>query len=347
MEITFSQEEGQRSRVETLVNEAHTFTLDVYQDDYPVELDSALTQVRVQNPGGGDVGGQDLVEKTNTGVTIGVGADGFTENRITYTLEAIESTYGGASQRSQRRRTRGDWEYSYILTWYAVRSGETEEHERRVLFDVVVSRLYNVVREEDLFELVPALRTNRAAIFNGVADATGGTTETLVDGQLRQYDDGWFTGGVLELLNGADEGETREVTNFVNTTGTVTFFPAISLRPNGDKYRLRRSWAPLIELAYEDIKWRVRSRGDRAALIIDAGELFRPIAYRAVQLCYESISAMRGEDVEGDAPNWNRAQEYRAKYDRAFESTPFRYDTGDDGAPDSALKFAAVRASRR
>lgn len=332
MSLTFIHGEGQRSRLEILVDEPYTFTADVYEGDLPVALDDGATKVRIQSPGGGD-----LVAKTATGVSVGAGEDGSTTNRISYTLDASTND------------TRDE---NFILTWYAVRDSETAEHERRVLFDVCITTLVNVVREEDLFEFAPGLRTERSGMSEGTANSSGGSTTTLVDDALEIYPDNWFNGGVIELLNGDDEGERRRVTDFAESTGTATFDPALSAAPDGDAYRIRRSWQHLIDLAYEDVKSRIRERGNRSALVVDAGELYRPIVYRAIQLCYESIGSLMGESPSSqgvaDSPAWDTAEHYKRLYDEAFTSTHFHYDAGaDDGVPDSVLSFATVRSARR
>jgi hypothetical protein len=329
MAIVFVSLEGDRSRLEILQSEAHTVSVDVYEDDQPVALDSSASKAQVQKPSG-----DDLVSKTTA--TVAAGEDGSTANRISYDLTATHTA---------------PLDEVYVLTFFAVRDGETEEHERRIIFDVVKSRLYNVVREENLFEYAPGLRTERAEYVEGIADASGGSTSTLVDAQLKRYADDEYNGGVIEFLNGSDEGEERTVTDFARSTGTVTFDPVISAAPDGDSYRLRRSWSHLIELAYEEVKWRIRAKGNRPALIIDAGELFLPVLYHSLQLCYEAISSARGEDIsdtgEGNGPNWSRAEAYKGKFDTAFNTIPFSYDTDDDAVPDATLSYSVIRAQRR
>ena len=84
----------------------------------------------------------------------------------------------------------------------------------------------------------------------------------------------------------------------------------------------------------------------RTKEIIDSGELHLPVVYHSIQLCYEALSAMRGEDPREGA-NWQRALEYADKADRAFDSVRFHYDTGDDAVPDTTVSFSSVRAQRR
>lgn len=327
MSLTFISEEGDRSRIEILVDEAHTFTVHCYEGDQPVALDTSATKVEIQKAGSTE----DLVAKTNSGVTVGAGEDGSTNNKISYTLSAALND------------TKGE---RFTLTFFAVRNGETAEHERRVLFDVCLTVLYNVVREEDLFELAPALRTERAYLVEGTADSSGGSSSTLIDTALKRWPDDWFNGGVIEFLSGSDLGEVRTVTDFARSSGTVTFSPTISATPDTDSYRLRRSWKSLIDLAYEDVKWRVRDKGNRPALIIDAGELYLPICYHALELCYQAIATFKGESPV-DGANWATAREYAEKYDKAFGEIPFQYDSGEDGVPDAELSYGVVRSVRR
>lgn len=328
MAIAFVQDSENRAHVEVLIDEAHVFTVDCYENDLPVALDATVTKVRVQKPGG-----TDLVAKTATGVTVAAGRDGTIANRITYTLTAAKAD---------------TLEENYVLTWYAVRNGETEEHERRVLFDVVTSKLYQVVNEEDMFQFAPGLRNDRAYRTDGTADASGGSTTTLVDERLKEFPDDWFNGGELDLINGADAGERREVTDFASSTGTVTFSPAISAAPDGDAYRVRRSWSSLIDLAFEAVKQRVRDRGNRPALIIDAGQLFRPVAFHAIELAYAAIGSMRGENPEGDeSANWAMSRHYAGEYDEAFKAISFLYDSSEDGIPDTVVEHGPIKVARR
>jgi hypothetical protein len=179
------------------------------------------------------------------------------------------------------------------------------------------------------------------SVIQGTADS--GTGTTLVDDQLKQYPDDYYNGGTLTALDGTNEGETRNVSDFVRSTGTVTVgesFP--SAIDNTTVYELRRSWEPLIQEAFDDVAWAVRRAGFRPALIIDAGELRTPTLFLAAALAFESNP--KG-GTEGD--NWLLAQQYRKRWREWFGATKFRYDLSEDGTVDSAASFTRVRARRR
>ena len=324
-ELTFIRPDGNRSHIEILVDTDHTFMVDIYEDDLPCALAaSTVCQVRVQKPGGSD-----LVAKTDpTSVTEGL--DGSTKNRITYTLTDTDEKFE-----------------DYILTWYAVRNGETEEHEHRVLFDICTTKLYSTVREEDIFRIAPGLERSRVTLIEGTSDSGAADGTTLVDAQLKAFPDDWWNGGSVEIVSGTNEGEARNVTDFARATGTVTVSVAFPAQfTTTSIYRLRRSWEAIIDDAFEGVKWRVRNNGNRAALILDSGELYNPIRFHAIQLAYEALSSFHGEIPEEGA-DWQRAQEYAAKYDAAFEAIPFHYDASEDGVPDALVKFSSVHARRR
>ena len=69
MAIVFVSLEGDRSRLEILQSEAHTVSVDVYEDDQPVALDASASKAQVQKPSG-----DDLVSKTTA--TVAAGEDG-------------------------------------------------------------------------------------------------------------------------------------------------------------------------------------------------------------------------------------------------------------------------------
>ena len=58
------------------------------------------------------------------------------------------------------------------------------------------------------------------AAVSGKADS--GTTTTLVDSDLTVYDDDTFNNMVLSIIAGTNKGQSRRITDFVKSTGTIT-----------------------------------------------------------------------------------------------------------------------------
>lgn len=57
------------------------------------------------------------------------------------------------------------------------------------------------------------------AAVSGTADS--GTTTTLVDSELTEYDDDAFNNMVLSIIAGTNKGQSRQITDFVKSTGTI------------------------------------------------------------------------------------------------------------------------------
>jgi hypothetical protein len=87
------------------------------------------------------------------------------------------------------------------------------------------------------------LRAEIARMFEfveGVVDA--GSTTTITDAALKRYPDDYFIGAqvwIAEADGTAPEDETSYVTDFVNSTGVLTFAPAMTVAPAaGDHFHL-------------------------------------------------------------------------------------------------------------
>jgi len=311
--VTWRRPEG--GPLEILRDQDYAFIVDIYSEDLPGALSS--TTVKIDKPGGSAV-------VASTVVTPSTGPEA-SSNRLSYTfLTAANDTLGE----------------SFTVTWTATVAGRVYLH--REVFDVVRTQLVNTVTEEDLFERCPTLRDQRSlGLTTGLADS--GTDTTIVDDQLKQQPDDFYNGGVVTVIDGTNEGETRYISDFTRSSGTVTVgesFPAAN--DVTTRYEVRRSWAPIITKAFEEIRWAIRTQGGRPALIVDAGELNAGVEYLSAALAFESIP--KG-GVDGD--NWLLAQEYRKRFRDWYGETDFRYDVSEDGAVDSVISASNVRVRRR
>jgi len=65
--------------------------------------------------------------------------------------------------------------------------------------------------------------------------ATGGSATTCVDTARYEKDD-YYNGGTLMMLSGDSEGKTRRITDFVQSTGTITTDTFTTVNAAGDIY---------------------------------------------------------------------------------------------------------------
>ena len=82
--------------------------------------------------------------------------------------------------------------------------------------------------------------------------ATGGSTTTLIDTNDRSEDDDYWNGGSAWIIRDAGgasatpEGEYSIISDFVNSTSTVTFRDAMTVAPaSGDRYAIATDWCEL------------------------------------------------------------------------------------------------------
>lgn len=314
--ITFHRPHGHEAPVETLIDKAHTFIVDVYKDDVPATVSAA--SVAINKPDGTAI-------LAKTSVSPGSGPEG-SSNRLSYALAAASID---------------TLDENYTLIWYATVGGI--EHEHRVLYDVVKTELALNVTEEDLFVMVPALREKRKAdMVNGVADS--GSTTTLGDTRLRNFPDDHFNGGRISIIDGTNESEWRTVSDFAQATGLVTVSEAFpSAIDNSSKYRIVRSWEALIRRAFLEIKWRIKRKGLRPALILDSFELYLPTIYLAAAMAFEALATEMGQGPDG--ANWEIAEEYRKRYEEAFVGMNPIYDEDEDAVPDEdRIRFGILHS---
>ncbi len=101
-----------------------------------------------------------------------------------------------------------------------------------------------------LFDLT--YRTARELGYLDEGVATGGSTTTLIDTKDRTEDDDYWNGGTVWIIldyagaGAAPELECSIVSDFVNSTGTVTLRDAVTVAiASGDRYAIASDWVPL------------------------------------------------------------------------------------------------------
>lgn len=275
-------------RQQFLVDTAETFQTYVYENNRKVVPASAT--LTVYKPGSTD--------KLIDSQSMTVGSDGL----LSYGLTTTHNDIAGENYKAVIS-------YVYNSTTYTI----------TLFYDVVNSKLVKVITDEDLVNELPQLKDNGWRVY-GTADS--GSTTTIVDAELKRYEDDYFTGGLAYSLT---RDETREITDFVGSTGTVTtaaFTGAIAT----DKYILTRSFTKEIQRAFEKIDELLCRSGKRAHLILD------PYDLREVHILYAVAEVCKGFTKDGvDSFWWELWKDYEAKACAIFKGLNFKYDTSNDG----------------
>ena len=276
-------------RQQFLVDTAETFQTYVYENNRKIVPTSAT--LTVYKPGS--------TEKLITAAAMSIGSDGL----LSYALTATHNDIA-------------DENYKAVISYVFA----TVTYSITLFYDVVNSKLVKVITDEDLVNELPQLKDNGWRV-HGTADS--GSTTTLVDAELKRYEDDYFTGGLAYSLT---KDETREITDFVSSTGTITtaaFTTAIAT----DKYILTRSFTKEIQRAFEKIDELLYRSGKRAHLILD------PYDLREVHICYAVAEVCKGLTSAGGTDTfwWQMWKDYEAKAYAIFKSLHFKYDTSNDG----------------
>lgn len=107
-----------------------------------------------------------------------------------------------------------------------------------------------------LFEVMLSLARRTRTMYYG--SATGGTTTTLIDTVNRGEEDDAWNGQTLFVLSGDNANATRQITDFVESTSTLTVGTALSnAMAAGDRYgicnAIREEMVQAINAALEEI----------------------------------------------------------------------------------------------
>lgn len=275
-------------RQQFLLDTAETFQAYVYENNRKLVPDSAI--ITVTSPGG------DTAIVSAQAMT--VQADG----RLDYDLTADSNDTA-------------DDNYKAIIAY--VSGGTT--FTITLFYDVVISKLVKVITDEDIVAELPQLRDNGWRVF-GTSES--GSTTTIIDADLVQFSDDYFTGGLAYSIT---QDETREITDFVSSTGTVTTI-AFGSSAETDKYVLTQAYTKEIQRAFEKIEDLLIRKGRRPHLILDPQDL------REVHIIMSVTEICKGL-VRGDTDGvwWD----FMTKYDKLgfsmFNSITFKYDESEDG----------------
>lgn len=210
--------------------------------------------------------------------------------------------------------------YKAVIT--ATYSDSTVEVIPR-LFDIVLYPFVNQVSDQDL------ISENRM-LENGIqeegGEASSGSTTTLVDLNRSEAND-WWNGGKLFVMPLLDDGKITEhtVTDFVSSTGTITFTPARTAVTT-EAYTIRRSYQQQITTAGEIVQADIASNGKQAYLMIDSTQVNRLIIYKCLERWFQQARKAEGDQYD------LQFNYYRGEYDKLFNSIPLMYDADDSGS---------------
>ncbi len=317
---------SQPAKIEILLDDSFAFEYDLYRNDEPHTTAPDTSTIDIRDPSGTKIVDGSSLTKEN-------GPEG-KSNRYSFQLTAVLNDMLGE-----------DFSAFYKIDW----SGDDPLPVRHtVLFDVVKTLLGQTVTERDLLEISPQLDDLRRLDEHEGGVITASST-TIVDASLSRLPDDWFTGGRVWLIAGLGDGQTRIISNFVRSTGTVTVDPAWTTTPDStSRYLVARSWDAAIDTAFERIKSRLRRRGWRPALVINASELHYAHVLLSVSGAYEIAANAAGEPAGANqGPLRSIAEDYEKKFDEEFRALKLSYDVDEDLVPEGRVELASVRMARR
>jgi len=196
---------------------------------------------------------------------------------------------------------------------------DSTAHYATLFYDVVRSRLTKVVTDDDLASELPQLRDSGWSVA-GVAE--DGSETAIVDSELKRYCDNYFTGGLASL---PVIGEKREITGFIQSTGTVSTAPFTAPVLSGDSYILTRSFARETQRAFEKLEERLQRQGRRPHLVLD------PYDTRESHIYLSVAEACKGLSAESKGLWWELWKEYERKAEEALSNLVLKYDSSTDG----------------
>jgi hypothetical protein len=294
-----------------LEGKTNTIRLTVYDNNVAIVPTSA--KVTLYKPTGGTA----LQAQADATVSA-------TTGEMTYSLTATHTATKDLNYKAV-------WEYVYSsVTYY-----ETQ------LFDVVKSILSIPITDNDLYNELDSLKKG-----NNQAKGTAGsaTTSTLVDTK-RKEDDNFWKGGVLEIISGTGIGQTRDITAFAQSTGTITVTPAFVTTPDTTSiYRVVKSFSPKIKQSFEKIEDMLYSKGKRHELILESSQIKFLLIYLTIHfICLDWM------DEEND--KWSRLAEiYEKKFTDSFNVLKLEYDEDEsgfiEGGEEQGQSVSSVRVQR-
>lgn len=228
---------------------------------------------------------------------------------------------------------------NFKAVWQYVVDGST--YYETQLFDVVKSILSIPITDDDLYAELPSLRKTSA---QATGTATAGASTTLTDTAKRKEIDDYWKGGILEIMAGTGSGQTRDVTDFVQSTAVLTVDPAWATTPDTTSiYRVVKSFYKTIEQSFEKIEQMLYDKGKRDALILEASQIRIPLIYLTLHM----IALDLRDEVDD---KWDMTQKaYDEKFKQAWTNLTLDYDEDESGGiqgDEAQQGISSIRISR-
>jgi hypothetical protein len=233
----------------------------------------------------------------------------------------IDATTGEMSYALTAVHT-ADNDLNYRAVWAYVVSGVT--YYETQLFDVVKSILSIPITDNDLYAELDSLRKENVQVS---ATATSATSTTIVDTLRRKEPDNYWKGGTIKIIAGTGAGQERDITDFAQTTATITVSPAFGTTPdNTSMYQIVRSFTDKIQQAFRTLETMLYNKGKRHELILESSQIEIPLTYLTIHLI-----ALDLMDEQND--KWDRLSvAYEKKFNDAFNNMHLEYDEDESGS---------------
>jgi hypothetical protein len=288
-----------------------TIRLTIYEANRPVVPSSA--KITLLDSSGATV-------QTQTDVT----AIDSTTGEMTYSLTAVHTATS---------------DLNYKATWEYVVSAVT--YYENQLFDVVKSILSIPITDDDLYAELNSLRKDNK---QEKGTASSGTASTLVDTKRKEEDNYW-KGGIVEVLSGTGSGQTRNVSSFTQSSGTINVTPNFVTNPDSTStYRIVKSFSSQIRQSFEKVEDMLYAKGKRQDLILEASQIKFPLIYITIHfICLDLMQSP--ED------RWHSlAETYWQKFKDSFDSLTLEYDEDEsgniEGGEEESVNTGEIRVNR-
>jgi len=122
----------------------------------------------------------------------------------------------------------------------------------------------------------------------------------------------------------------------------VTDADLIKLHPDlaSERWAGQTTFTPQIEKAFADIKRKLKERGKRARMMIDASQIKDLIVCHALELVFFDF-AKSTEDIW-----WNRYLKRAEQFNADFENLHIAYDSDESGTIDEEIHFGNINLDR-
>jgi len=147
-----------------------------------------------------------------------------------------------------------------------------------------------------------------------IGTATAGAAGTLTDTSRKEANDFW-TGGLIEILEGTGEGQKRAISDFVQATGVFSVGQNWVTNPDTDSvYRAVKSYTGKIISCFEKFEQMLYDRGKRHQLIMESSQIRIPLIYLTIHF----IALDLRQEMED---KWDLlASDYWKKYQDAYSN---------------------------